>query len=114
MKRDYYDISNGGTNDRALPVIVCHISHQVDQSYISINRILEVTIVSQENAINLHRLDGDHDETRHHTDMLHVEMIASQIEMRALQERQTTLERCLRESESHVAEPSTRSRTRRK
>ena len=114
MCRDFYDLSNSGSADRALPVIVHRIAHQTDQARALINRILEVMVASQQNAANIHHLDRDHDETRHHIDMLHVEMITSQIEMRAHQEHHTSLERCLRESESHKAGPSTRSHTRRK
>ena len=114
MCRDFYDLSNKGSANRALPIIIHRIAHQTVQARVSINRILEVTTTSQQNAANIHHLDKDHDETRHHTDMLHVEMIAAQIEMRVLQERQTAMESCLRGSESHKAGPSTRSQTRNK
>lgn len=108
MNRDIYNISNEGSAERALCIIVHRIARQTDQVTISVKRILEANTATQDNTTNLHRLDEDHGQTRNHAVELQREMTTAQAVIRALREHQETLEGHLKEKEQNEAKSTTR------
>ena len=112
MARGFYNVSEGGTADRALPVIVNRIARQFDQSRMSINRILEVNAAAQANTADILRLDEMQDDTQHHTEALQRQLNAAESEIRGLREHQAAQER--RWKSQDEAEPSNRRSNRRK
>ena len=112
MQQGFYNVSEGGAADRALPVIVNRIARQFDQSRMSINRILEVNAAAQANAADILRLDEMQDDTQHHTEALQRQLNAAESEIRGLREHQDAQER--RWKSQDEAKPSNRRSNRRK
>ena len=57
MCRDFYDIRDGGSSDRALPVMVGKMANQSYQSGVQANRIREVNVEVQVHTADIRRLD---------------------------------------------------------
>ncbi|XP_052621764.1 uncharacterized protein LOC128127340 [Lactuca sativa] len=84
MQWDFYDLSKGGSADRALPVIVHHVTRHEEQTRVNTRHLMEVGATSQVNSVRIRWLDDDHDRTRDCTELLRREMAATQAEVQEL------------------------------
>ncbi|KAL7608232.1 hypothetical protein Lser_V15G12309 [Lactuca serriola] len=114
MCREFYNVSGGGSADRALPVLVRQIATQTYQSDMQAARIREVNAATQGNAADIRRLDGLHESTQLHTRTLQNQMVTALAEIREMKEQQTVLERRLMGVMQSDAESSSKCTTRRR
>lgn len=112
MAREYYNLTDGGTADKALPIIIRRINRQTNQARISINRILKVNATAQVNTADILRLDEMQEDTDQHTIALQRQVDAAQEEIRQLREYQAAQEKCWKSQDE--AGPSNRRNPRHK
>ena len=93
----------GGLAERARLIIVCRVARNDDEARASINQVLEVGATSLTNVVHLHHLNNDQELTRNHTDALQRKLIATQVEVRELQDHQVSLERRVFKIERQLA-----------
>ena len=55
--RTFYNVSEGGSADRALPVMVCRIARNVEQGRATIDRVMEVDANSGVNTVRIRHLE---------------------------------------------------------
>ena len=110
----FYNVSGGGSADRALPVIVGSIATQNYQSDMQAARIREVNAATQGNAADIRHLDGLHESTQLHTGTLQSQVVTALAEIREMKAQQAVLERRLMGVKESDAESSSKRTTRRK
>ena len=62
--RSFYNVSEGGSADRALPVIIRRIARNVEQGRAAIDRVMEIDANSGVNTVRIRRLEEDMERTR--------------------------------------------------
>ena len=62
--RSFYNVSEGGSAERALPVIICRIARNVEQGRAAIDRVIEFDAISGVNTVRIRRLEEDIERTR--------------------------------------------------
>ncbi|KAI3518405.1 hypothetical protein L1887_07103 [Cichorium endivia] len=70
MSHDYFDLSAGGFEDRALPVMVGRISRQEERIRATSSQVMDVGATAEVTATRLRRLDEAHDHTSGRVDSL--------------------------------------------
>ena len=63
MEQSFYDLSRGGSADRALLVIVHRVTRHKEQRSVNTRHLMEVGATSQVNFVRIRWLDDDHDRT---------------------------------------------------
>ena len=111
MRRDFYDVRDGGATDRALPVMAGKLPHQSYQSGGQASRIREVNVEVQVHTSDIRRLDRTPDNAQLQTEAFQAQMIAALAELR---EQQVAFDRRLMESKQSDAESSSKRNLRRK
>ena len=93
-------MSEGGSANKILPILVCRVSRNVEQGRAAIDQVMEVRANSGVNTVRLRHLNKDQELTSTHTDALHRELTASRSEVRELRKSQVALERRVWETEN--------------
>ena len=104
MHRGVNNLSHGGPADRALPVMVQHISHLGEQTRASANRIMEVGAANEATDAQNRLLERDNHQTCHLIDSLYEELTTDRAEVKEYQERHMTLEEQVIAVEHRIAE----------
>ena len=95
--RTFYNISDGGSADRALPVIIRRIARNVEQGRAAIDRVMEIDANSGVNTVRIRRLEEDMERTRRTNETLQQQLAASRAEVLELRARQRAQDRHLQE-----------------
>ena len=95
--RTFYNVSDGGSADRALPVIIRRIARNVEQGRAAIDRVMEIDANSGVNTVRIRRLEEDMERTRRTNETLQQQLAASRAEVLELRSRQRAQERHLQE-----------------
>ena len=62
--RTFHNVSDGGSTDRALPVIIRRIARIVEQGGAAVDRVIEIDADSGVNTVSIRRLEEDMERTR--------------------------------------------------
>ena len=108
--RTFYNVSDGGSADRALPVIIRRIDRNVEQGRAAIDRVMEIDANSGVNTVSIRRLEEDMERTRRTNETLQQQLAASRAEVLELRARQRAQERHLQEVFRQVADLRVRPR----
>ena len=111
MARSFYNLRNGGSADRALPVMVRRIANQGEQARANANQLLDIGATAAVTSVRLRRLDEEHDQTMEHTFSLQKDITATRAEVREFREQQAAMERRIIEVECQVAQAKTSTTT---
>ena len=95
--RSFYNVSEGGSADRALPVIIRRIARNVEQGRAAIDRVMEIDANSGVNTVRIRRLEEDMERTRRTNETLQQQLTASRAEVMELRARQRAQDRHLQE-----------------
>ena len=95
--RSFYNISEGGSADRVLPIMIRRIARNVEQGQAAIGRVVEVDANSNLNTVRIRQLEEAMDRTRRTNEALQHQLAASRAEVRELRARQRTHDRHLQE-----------------
>ena len=95
--RTFYNVSDGGSADRALPVIIRRIARNVEQGRAAIDRVMEIDANSGVNTVRIRRLEEDMERTRRTNETLQQQLAASRAEVLELRARQRAQDRHLQE-----------------
>ena len=104
VERGFYNLSQGGSADRALLIMVRHIARQGEQARAITDQVMEVGTTTKVTAVLLRHLDEHQDQTRDHAEALQKEAIATRVELRELRGRQAIMERRSIEVDQRVKE----------
>lgn len=81
MSRVFYNLRNGESADRALPVMIHHIACLNDQARASTGHIMDVGATVEVTGAQLRHLDGYHDRTNDHVDALQEEVTTARADI---------------------------------
>jgi len=95
--RSFYNVSEGGSADRALPVIIRRIARNVEQGRAAIDRVMEIDANSGVNTVRIRRLEEDIERTRRTNKTQQQQLAASRAEVLELRARQRAQDRHLQE-----------------
>ena len=109
--RSFYNVSEGGSADRALPVMVRRIARNVEQGRAAIDRVIEIDANSGVNTIRIRHLEEALERTRRSNDALRQQLTTKIAELRV---RQRAHERHLREVVRQLADMRIRPRSSRR
>ena len=85
MCQDFYDVTDGGPADRALPVMVGKLANRSYRSGVQANRIREANVEVQVQNSDIRWLDKVHDNAQLRTDTFQAKLIAALSEIREQQ-----------------------------
>ena len=102
--RTFYNVSDGGSADRALPVIIRRIARNVEQGRAAIDRVMEIDANSGVNTVRIRRLEEDMERTRRTNETLQQQLAASRAEVLELRARQRAQDRHLQEEFRQVSD----------
>jgi len=108
--RTFYNVSDGGSADRALPVIIRRIARNVEQGRAAIDRVMEIDANSGVNTVRIRRLEEDMERTRRTNETLQQQLAASRAEILELRARQRAQDRHLQEVFRQVSDLRARPR----
>ena len=108
--RSFYNVSEGGSADRALPVIIRRIARNVEQGRAAIDRVMEIDANSGVNTVRIRRLEEDMERTRRTNETLQQQLAASRAEVMELRARQRAQEQHLQEVFRQVSDLRVRPR----
>ena len=111
MEQGFYDLRNGGSADRALPVMVRCIANPGEKAKVNANQIMDVDATAQITVVRLHRLNEEHDQTIKHTFSLQKDITDARVEVREFRNNQAPMERRVIKAERQVARAQTSTTT---
>ena len=79
--RSFYNINEGGSADRVLPIMVRRIARNIEQGQAAIGKVVEVDANSNLNTVRIHQLEEAMDRTRKTNEALQQQLAASQAEI---------------------------------
>ena len=109
--RSFYNLNEGGSPDRVLPILVRRVARNVEQGRTNFNQAMEIHANSGVNTVRLCHLNDEQELTRTHTDAQQIELNACQSEVRDLRQNQVALRRRVWETEQQLAESRAKSST---
>ena len=109
--QSFYNVSEGGSADRALPVMVRRIARNVEQGRAAIDRVMEIDANSGVNTVRIRHLEEALEGTRRTNDALRHQLSTKVAELRV---RQRAHERHLREVVRRLADMRIRPRNSRR
>ncbi|CAH1440060.1 unnamed protein product [Lactuca virosa] len=102
--RSFYDLSRGGSADRARPVMIRRIARNVEQGRAAIDRVMEIDANSGVNTVRIRHLEDAVEGTRRTNETLRQQLAASRTEILELRVRQRAHERHLQEVVPQLAD----------
>ena len=108
--RSFYNVSEGGSAYRALPVIIRRIARNVEQGRAAIDRVMEIDANSGVNTVCIRRLEEDMERTQRTNETLQQQLAASRAEVLELRARQRAQDRHLQEVFHQVSDLRARPR----
>ena len=97
--RSFYNLTEGGSADRVLPIMVRRISRNTIMAQATINQVLEVDANSGVNTVHIRQLESAHERTLVHNAALQRELAETQAEVRELRAQQARSDRRVRDIE---------------
>ena len=91
--RSLYNLNEGGSTDRFLPILVRCVARNAEQGRANFNQVMEIHANSRVNKVRLHHLTDDQNLERTCTDAQQVELNACLSEVRDLLQNQVALQR---------------------
>ena len=82
--RSFYNLTEGGSADRVLPIMVRRISRNTILGQSTINRVLEIDANSGVNTVCIRQLESAHERTLVHNAALQRELIETRAEVKEL------------------------------
>ena len=102
--RSFYNISEGGSADRVLPIMIWRIARNVEQGQAAIGRVVEVDANSNLNTVRIRQLEEAMDRTRRTNEDLQQQLATPRAEVRELWARQRAHERHIQEVVRQLAD----------
>ena len=109
--RTFYNVSEGGSADRALPVMVRRIARNIEQGRAAIDRVMDIDANSGVNTVRIRHLEEALEGTRRTNDALRQQLTTEIAELRV---RQRAHERHLQEVVRQLADMRIRPRNSRR
>ncbi|CAH1427776.1 unnamed protein product [Lactuca virosa] len=107
--RSFYNLTEGGSADRVLPIMVRRISRNTEQGRATIDRVVEIDANSGVNTVRIRQLESAHERTQVRNAALQRELAETQAEVRELQAQQARSDRRMRDIERLLSESRTNS-----
>lgn len=100
MDRRFYDLCQGGSTDRALPIVVRRIGDIGDQAQVAANHMVQIRSASEQANARIQDLERDY----FPMERLIEDLAAAQVEVREYQVQHVALEERVRIVERRLAE----------
>ena len=97
--RSFYNLTEGGSADRVLPIMVSRMSRNTIIAQAAINQVLEVDASYGVNTVHIRQLESAHERTLVHNAALQRELTEPQAEVRELRAQQARADRRMRDIE---------------
>ena len=97
--RSFYNLTDGGSADRVLPIMVRRISRNTILGQSSINRVLEIDANTGVNTVRIRQLESAHERALVHNAALQRELTETRAEVRELRAQQARADRRMRDIE---------------
>ena len=97
--RNFYNLTEGGSADRVLPIMVRRISQNSIMAQATINQVLEVDANSGVNTVHIRQLESAHERTLVRNANLQRELAETRAEVRELRAQQARMDRRIRDIE---------------
>ena len=107
--RSFYNLIEGGSADRVLPILVRRIACNDEQGRVALNRIMEVDADAGVNTIRILHLESSYERTQNQNATLQRDLTATQVEIRELRAQQAMTDRRMRDMERRLSESRTHS-----
>ena len=101
--RSFYNLSEGGSANRVLPILVRRVAHNEEQGRTDIHRIMEVDANEEVNTVRIIHLEDVRESSRRDNEALQQELAATRAEVIELRVRQRVYERHLIDMERQLA-----------
>ena len=95
--QSFYNISEGGSANRFLPIMVRRIARNVEQGRAAIDRVMEIDANSGVNTVRIRQLESAQERTLVRNAALKRELIEIQAEVRELRAQQARVDRRMRD-----------------
>ena len=102
--RSFYDLNNGGSADKILPILVCRVARNEIQGRTALHQITEVVADARMHTLRTIRLEDAHARSERNHETLLQALAESRAEFIELQVRQMVCERHLLDMEHQLAE----------
>ena len=97
--RSFYNLTEGGSADRVLPIMVRRISRNTILGQATIDRVVEIEANSGVNTVHIRQLESAHERTLVRNANLQRELAETQAEVRELRAQQVRADRRMRDME---------------
>ena len=105
--RSFYNLTEGGSADRVLPIMVRRMSRNSIIAQAAVNQVLEVDANSGVNTVHIRQLESAHERTLVRNANLQRELAETRAEVRELRAQQARSDRRIRDIERLLSESRT-------